>query len=131
MPNGPFPWTAPFRQIEVDVPASVTDWEIPVLGGGGDSIGAGIADTMVLMPVSGGSTINSLAANLIPDGFEVTFVNASSTDLVYFSNLGPGLSENCFALGTYQGQVVLGPWGLGPLCAVKCIRVLGQWKFVL
>jgi hypothetical protein len=84
---------------------------------------SGTTNRLVLTPASGGTTINSLGAGHVSDGYTILIVNASTTDNLIFTHLGGGTAANQFS------NVNAGSVALLPLGAARCTYVLGNWKF--
>jgi len=83
---------------------------------------AGVTSRLILTPASGGSTITGLVAG--PDGFELTIVNASTTDAITFPHLSA--SSNAGSLFSCPQGVAA---TLAPLTNLVLQYCLTQWIF--
>ena len=84
---------------------------------------SGATNRLILTPASGGTTINSLDASGVSDGYTILLVNPSTTDVLIFTHLGGGTATNEFS-NTNAGSVQL-----LPLAAARCTYVVRNWKF--
>jgi hypothetical protein len=84
---------------------------------------SGTTNRLVLTAASGNSTINSLDASGVSDGFTILLLNASTTDDLIFTHLGGGIATNQFS------NVSAGSVALLPLGAARCTYVISNWRF--
>jgi len=84
---------------------------------------SGSTNRLFLTPASGGTTINSLDASGVSDGYTMLLVNPSTTDNLVFTHQGGGISTNQFQ-NANAGSVAIPPLG-----AARCTYVVNKWKF--
>jgi len=87
----------------------------------------GVTNRLVLTPASGGSTITGLSAGGVPDGWQVTVVNASASDSVTFANQsGSSTTANQFFCPG-AGNAVL---GVQYSVVIEYVASLNAWVFL-
>ena len=88
------------------------------------SYAGGTTNRLILTPNAGGSTITGLSASGVPDGWQITIYNPSTTDSINFSNLSASSSAgNKFACPGGVTAV------LSPQNAVTLKYCVNQWIF--